>query len=1355
MRLILLIIFLCTTLVSIYPFKIEEGRHRVTVFSNSDGFDQNTITTICTDQNNVLWFGTTNGLIKYDGYDFENYYASSKESFQSNSVNKLYNDGNGCIWISTSDGLSIYNSNEEYFSIINEEKSTCYFSKYDDKMVVAHNNKVSLYADDSLLSDHTIYTANAVEINCAIAYAEHSLLLSNSQDIYYFDLKTKQSHLLSLPSSLKNRYILSMKMDGQFLWIGSTKGLFRCVLDNHKIVTVNSYKNDKQSLSEGPFCIQCLSLDHYGNLWIGTAKDGVYKYDQANDVFYHYACSEKPNCISSVRINDIVEDEYGIIWCGTAQGGLNKIDPTEKPFYTYAHSAYDKMSLPGNLINNIFQGTDGHVYFSFYNAPLCRTTSPIGDAVTNTLKFEEVFALPKDIIDKDVIKITQDNTGLWWWSTHTELYIYNNEKKESQVLKIHSADGSPIDISQVRVVKQIDNETILLGGDKLILLKNPWAAIGNNEPVVACSNYIVLGQKRIAQCIEKDALGVYWLGTQEGIETFRLVDDEISINNRINDETDVNDACACHIFSILKDVHNNMWVGTFGKGLINIKLDGDGLVQHIKKYDRNNGLSDEMVYGIVEQNDSTIWLSTDMGISKMNTKKGTINVYNINDGLANNNFRRDACLQTSSGMILMGGLNGLTLFDPDKIVCNQPHPKVYLTSLKVNNKVIQPEKNSILEQSITQTQNLVLDYSKRNISLEIIAQQYATPKKNQLEYKLDGIDDDWIRVKNGKVLANYTNLPAGNFSFHYRAANGDDIWTKNDRMLKITVLAPWHKRWWSITLSAILTIAILFFIINYYLKNEKLEHSLKLERVDKQRIHELNQAKLRFFTNVSHEFKTPLSLIMAPLEKIIEQSKNEENKKYISIIQGNIDRLQRLIDNLINFRKNESGKINTHYSKTTLEDFTYPLLEAFEESMTAKNIDFTYQVNTPGEYIVIDEEKTELILFNLLSNAIKFTREDGAISLSTSFEKIKGKEYITFTVTDNGIGIPSKNLERIFDRFYRIEDIKNQSKGFGIGLAFSKSLVDSMNGFLEVESQPNVATSFKVILPFTNEPSTIVKKRGLHAIHNLPKTEEFENETRAINSDLNTLLVIDDEPDFRHFLTHAFEEKYNIICAKDGETGLEKLNTNKVDLVICDVMMPGISGFEVCKKIKATPETEHIPVILLTALTTHENELKGIDLGAEYYLKKPFSIKQLEVRVAKLIENRTKLKEHYSSNSYLPDDSISMTGKERLFLKTVNDIIERKMSNSSFGVEELAREAGCSTSHFYRRLKLLTGQIPNAYLRNYRLQKASELLSADKTINAAEVMYHIGIESPSYFSTSFKKVYGMSPSEYKNKAKSR
>tara|TARA_B110000503_G_scaffold39857_2_gene65487 strand:- start:11923 stop:16044 length:4122 start_codon:yes stop_codon:yes gene_type:complete len=1347
--------------------QVVKGNQRFETLGNQEGFLQNTVKAITSDKNGYLWFSTPNGLIRYDGYSFENYYHNSENpaSIPDNYIDNLLSDSFGRLWIGSRKGLCLYYPDEESFIPLKNSINNETFIKEDtqknvwigkDSKLYVYKSNIDLLNDKVKEIDFTNQLKGEKIVDISFL-SDSKFIIATSSKIYKVLITETTDDSYEIQSVKMDFIVHGIKkiIKGESSWwIGTTKGLYHTLLEHNNMTIVKSYFNTSQSKTDSNYHITSLFLDKENKLWVGTFNNGVLQYNPEEDNFlsYTYDSNDKDE-ISSNRILSYYEDEFSDLWIGTVQGGISKLNKNQKPFYNYVYNLYDDQSISGNLITDIKEGQDGKIWFSFFKSPFCYTENALLPTNINNLKFEKVKNELKLTNDLVVLSFFTDQRGYQWIGTSNKIFLFDKINNKLHLVQIER-EGKAIETTQIRKINQIDADHILIGGSTVCLLKNPWKNILSNKPVQIKNEVLNLGFVNDFITGRKDN---YWIATRKGLYRVELNNEKIEVKYHLSAIPNIDGLQLSYddIFSIHKSQDKkNIWLGSFGGGLMKIQLDSNGNPKQVKSYLRKDGLPDEAIYGIIEDDYGVLWMSTDRGICQFNPINETFDVYNVNDGLLSENYRQSAYLKTKSGLILMGGVNGLTVFDPKKIKKNQILPKLTLSDLKINNQLITPKQlynnKLIIKKSISDTKKLVLDYKNRNISLDVLVQHYSTPKKNRVSYKLEGVNKDWIQSEQGKITAIFTNLSPGTYRFMYKGANGDGVWTTKARELIIKVLAPWYLRWWSLSIFGVLILLISYQIFRYSVRQEKLKQKLNFEKLDKERIHEMDEAKLRFFTNISHDFKTPLSLIMGPFEKIADGGSRVDNQKYFSIIKNNISRLQRLVDQLISYRKAESGHLELSYSKTTLGEFMYPLMEAFEENTKDTHINFYYKINKPEKEIIIDINKTERILLNLYSNAVKYSGLESSININAGFKEDKEK-VLYFEVADTGIGISPEKLSKIFDRFYRgVEDRGNWSGG-GVGLALSKSLIDLMQGTISVESNLGEKTIFSVSLPYQQNTFLLAAPE----LNTSPQfvtdwlPEELEKiqveETELV---LPVILIIDDEKDVRLFLQEALKSKYKVILAVDGEDGLEKLNKVEPQLVISDVMMPKLNGYQVCEKIKSNPQTCHIPVILLTAIDEADKKIEGFELGADDYIPKPFSIKHLEVRIKQLIESKQQIINYFSNHSLLPKKGLSLSEIDQSFLKKIINTIEKNISDSSFGVEELSKNIGMSSSHFYRKLKQLTGQAPNLYLRNFRLQKAAELLRANKNLHATEVMYQIGISSPSYFSTSFKKLHGLSPSEF-------
>lgn len=1341
--------------------------YKLVTYSNKDGFNQNTIFAIEQDKFGFLWIGTSNGLIRYDGYFFENFtWELSDPSIISSRILDIHSDSRGLLWIVTVSGLTVYYPDfEEFFKVIEDPGNRLNRIVEDENgsMWVAGNNYLlSVWPNlrnDTIIFDYSSNflagTSQVFNINDLLVTGNGSFLTAANSGLFqiYIQDNEKQNGNILIDTLLSGENIQRILNDENIIWIGTNSGLYKTTLENKRLHILNKYthiEGDQNSLSNN--IILDLFIGNSSELWIGSQLGGISRYNEDDDSFTNYTYNpKKSGTISSPHVNCIYEDQFNVLWIGTAQGGLGKLDLNQKEFNNLSNNPFDDQTLPGNLINSIVEDSKGYLWIASYRSPLCRSTTSIYDDNITDLSFNRFESWYNSYNDKNIELIYEDKNGIIWLGYSNSLVIYNPDTEVFSMIRFEYSRNS-IDLGSVRNIIQLSDEKLLLAGSTILILDNPWKYI-KSDPVikipVLTSYSFSENNESIAALV--DHKGQLWVGLRDnGLSVFNLYEDTLRLSRTFNYSDDADNCLSNNaVFCLKEDNEKNIWIGTFGGGLNKITWDPEDINFRFEHIRNNLGYSDNAIYGIIEENDSIFWLSTDLGIRRLNVKSREIVNYDVNDGLASNNFRRNAFHKGRSGYFYFGGLNGLTVFRPGNIEANVIHPELKIVNLKINNKRV------ILEKHVSEISHLSLKPFDRTVSFDILVQHYSSPQKNSLVYLLEGFDNEWIEVNSGKFTATYTSLPPGKYIFRVKGFNGDGIPSTEDIELPVNMMAPWYDQLWSKILLGMIILLFVAAVSWYYIKLKILKNSLQYEQKDKERIHQINQSRLRFFTNLSHEFKTPLALISAPIQKLEEVITEGEQRKYISIISRNTKKLINLIDQLLTFRKIEQGYQDLRLTRITLGDFIYPITEAFETYSLRNAINFYHNVKDSNIMVVMDCEKMERVLFNLLSNAFKFTPENGTVSLEGRIFSSKTESYLRFDVSDTGRGIQKEEIEKIFERFYQV-DSELSNPGIGIGLAYSKAIVELHGGHFKIESQPGLKTCFSVFLPlnFQHESQIKIKEMKGSNIEQLLNQEEVEiyvenNGSQQVPFEY-TILVVDDEEDFRDLLKDILHLKYNIIQARNGKEALEKTIDRQPDVIISDVLMPEMNGYELCREVKSDIRMCHIPVILITALGDDEMQIKGVEYGADSYITKPFNVKYLIVSIQKLIENRKKIKEHFSHSSFLPKD-ISISNTDQNFICSVNEAIDKNLDDSDFGVEELACEVGLSTSQFYRKLKSLTGQIPNAYLRNYRLQKAAEILSNYPGVSIKSVMYEIGIESPSHFTHAFRKKFGISPSEFINR----
>ncbi|SDS22696.1 Two component regulator propeller [Polaribacter sp. KT25b] len=1349
--------------------------------SNNEGFNQNTVNAIEQDKYGFLWYATPNGLIRYDGYEFKTFTTQSKGkgAISSNNITYLFNDKDGILWIGTNVGINIYVPWLERFftvplkykidvnKIDSENDGFVWISSSKEliKCKLTDINEGKFSVSDNILDKKT----ENIKISTFSFGLNSSIILGTNKGLKKvsyqsgFSIVNKDSFNLDEFPFFNDKEITEIIKADNIFWIGTKKGLYSSNLDSNSKYLVKKIKILNE---DSEFFVNSLFKDSQNTIWIGTTGDGLYKYNPILNSFGHfkYDLNDK-NSISSSQINAVYQDSFNVIWVGTAQGGINKLDLFQKPFYSYTNNPSNKLSIGDNLITSILEDNNGKIWVSSYNKKLFRSIDIVNENTIDNIKFEDLQAqLP--INKNDVIRsIYQDQRNYIWFGTDKKVFVYNPIKKDfKEVQFLSENDKSPLVL--VREIAQINETDIVLSGNKIVVIENPWKEIKEKRnPKIHVKSTLKIAANRV-QCFLQDSNNQLWFGTDYGLLQCKYEEGEVKVIRQYQEnKTGSSKISYNSVFSLLEDDQKNIWIGTFGGGLNKLTLDNDHNPIKIDYFRKNDVLPDDAIYGILPQeNSNKLWISTDMGLVRFDKETNQANVFNVNDGLIQNNFRQSAYAQGKSGFMYFGGLNGLTIFNPNKIFLNKQPPKVLVTSLSINNKPIEiGEKLNdiiILKNAISETETVTVCKSQRIISFNLVAEHTSAPTKNKLAYKLDGFNKDWVEINKGKSTITYTNLAAGTYHLKVKSANGDGIWSASTKTLTLVILPLWYQTWWSYTIMIILFLAVGVWIVFYFVSNEKLKQKLIYEQLDKDKMEVINQGKFKYFTNLSHEFRTPLTLISGPLDRVIENNINPENTRFLTIIKRNTHRLLSLIDQLITFRQAEQGFLNLNYTKSTLGDFLYPTTEAFENYALEKNINFYYKISSPNEEIVIDVEKVERILFNLLSNSFKNTPAQGTISIDASIVFEENNKSIKIDVVDTGKGIPKENLDNIFERFYQLGNQEGNVSGGGVGLSFCKSLIDLFEGSISVKSIPKKETRFTVVIPSSKTEEvqieeSSVKKSFIKNWVPLQSENLEENTSKKQSKKKHSVLVVENELDIQNFLESALSNTYNITIANNGVEALEEIKKTEFSTVISDVMMPEMDGFELCKRIKENTKTCQLPVLLLTALGDNADLIKGLEFGADEYISKPFSLKHLELRLKKLIENNLKIKDYFSKNSLPPKDKkeLNLSKRDLEFLEKIAEVIEKNLSNSTFGVEELSKEAGLSSAHFYRKLKQLTGQVPNVYLRNFRLQRAAELLASNSGFNVAEVMYQIGIESNSYFSTSFKKLHGVSPSEYSKRAK--
>jgi signal transduction histidine kinase/DNA-binding response OmpR family regulator/streptogramin lyase len=1023
-----------------------------------------------------------------------------------------------------------------------------------------------------------------------------------------------------------------------------------------------------------------------------------------------------PNVYS---ITSVLKDKTGIIWFGTSGYGLRKFNPKIKQFHSY---------LPNTTLSNLYIDRQDRTYvrFQFAYWELDRANNRLAPFLNPNL--------PE--ADRRQRYLMQDRAGFYWISNvHFENHQHHVFKfsPDWQLLKKYPLPANATFGFYGNQTIEDNTGRLWIGATNGKLLRfNP-----KSETFEVFSYQFLLPQNGAeieTYALHLDQSGTLWIGTQKGLvkAEHHLTTPVFSIykNTRTGRQSLSND----FVSSLCDDPYQPnrfLWVGTKGGGLERL----DKQTGQFEHFTEAQGLPNKVVYGILADEAKRLWLSTNRGLTQFNPKTHQFHNYTKADGLQDDEFNTSSYFKTASGELLFGGVNGLTTFRAAEVgSTNQYKPLANIIGLKINNETVevgQPDR--ILSQAIEHTQTLGLAHDQNLVTLEFGVMDYINSGKNRYRYRLESIDRDWVDAGTNR-FANYAHLPDGNYRFEMMGSADGDVWSKPVE-LQIRIYPPFYRTWWAYFMYLVILAVVGWQLYRFQIQRFILQQQVIFEQKEASRLAELDTLKTRLFTNISHEFRTPLTLILGPVEQLVQEYGRDTR---FPLIQRNAKRLLSLINQLLDLSKLEAGQLKPERQTGDLAAFFRTLASSFESLAENQKIQFRFDQNTSTLWADFDHDKFEKIATNLLSNAFKFTPTGQEVRMNVHYPDQTTTGDLVLTIWDTGIGIAPANLEHIFERFYQVDSHASRTyEGTGIGLALVSELIRVLNGTINVTSTEGVGTTFTVTLPLvtkTVEPET--PRRFLTGSDQEPRTANLEN----------ILLIIDDNTDIRAYVRSIFETDYQIIEATDGQEGLEKATAMLPNLVICDLMMPRLDGFGFCRMLKSQEATSHIPVVMLTARATIEDRIEGFELGADAYLTKPFNQAEIVARVRNLLQKQTRLSAYFSGQAKVLDEEPGKS-KEEAFLRKVRTVVEKHLAESAFSVEQLSEELSLSPRQLVRKLKAITDQTAVEFIRNQRLDYAADLLRQGKG-TVSEVAYLVGFESLPYFTKVFQEKYGVLPSVY-------
>jgi signal transduction histidine kinase/DNA-binding response OmpR family regulator/ligand-binding sensor domain-containing protein len=1281
------------------------------------------------DSKGVLWIGTFQGGLSRYNKEKDNFYTYT----DMNDINTIIEDKFKRLWVgSTNQGLYVFNPENNGFTRFYTQKPNTM-----DSTTIVNNFINRIVTDGDLLwisSNTGILTA----LNTTTMVFKHYPL---------FDVSSYQT---------ANFSINSLVVDTNRIWISTwSKGIWifdkttgRCI----------PYRNEKSKY------INCILKDNKNRIWYSPESKGLIMIDGKKEIHYQFNDFDRYS-LSSNSLANIFQDRQGNLWLANKQGDLNYFI-LDNPFYTWYKNPNSIDGLTNNFINAVMEDSKGRIWIGFENGGI-----DILDAGNRKPKIFLKGDVHTGLGPGPVMYIYESRNGTIWIGKYLDgLKKYHESTRSFSSYQHRENDDASLAANDVRYISEDRKGNLWIaihggGVDKFIPAKGKF--IHHKSDPARPSNTIDIDWTFSAVC---DTFDNIWVGSITGVSVFSERNPLVKyyktdLAERYNLSNDV-------VRSILFDSKGFIWFGTTD-GLNRL----DPRDNTIQKYFAKDGLPNNVITDILEDGHYNLWISTTKGLSKFSPENETFHNYSVYDGLVSDNFNTFASFKNRRGEMYFGGRDGLIRFHPDSIKMNSFKPPVYITDVKLfNHSVLVRDKQNESEfgipQQISFCKEITLDYDQNVITLEYIALNYLNLEKNQYRYKLEGFEKDWTFAGN-KQDVTYTNLHPGIYVFRVIASNNDGIWNTEGASLTIIVNPPFWRTKWAYMVYTLLVISLLYFFRKWILHEAGIKRKLELEELEIQKLHEMDTLKTQFFSNISHEFRTPLTLIVGPLEHLLRESKNELQKIQLNLIQRNTNRLMRLINQLMDFRKIEEASLGLNLTKSDIVLFMKELGSAFDQEAKERNIQYSVSFSHPSFELWFDTDKLDKIIYNLLSNAFKYTPDNGAITMSLTIENdtvehtrrepelsLHEKMQYRITVKDSGIGIPQESQSKIFDRFYQVKNTIT-ARGTGIGLSLTRELVKIHQGNISVESEPDKGSAFTVILPLWIEEqelphlSSIRNKMEISVKHHEEIKMKDERDTLSGSlmnrqdkySRLPLVLIIEDNADMRLFIMKELLDHYRFSEAHNGTLGIENAIKEIPDVIICDIMMPGIDGYEVCRKLKHDERTSHIPVIMLTARSSEHHTIEGLESGADDYISKPFSSAILHARIKNLINSRRALRKKFIKEPFTPIKDISPSTVDEQLFKKAYELVEKNLNNPDFDVHDFAYGLGMSRTQLYLKIRAISDQSVKEFIRIIRLKKAAELLLLREK-NISEIAFTVGFNSLSYFTTSFTEYFGMNPTKY-------
>jgi len=1306
---------MCLICLKAFP---QSSQPVLTQITTNEGLSFNTVAAIHQDNSGFMWFQTWKGIDRYDGIEFLNYRTIPERHTEAGEA--IVEDSLGNLWYG--DDLSVYKRAEDSAGQIRlnshgEEGAIGYLID----ILLGPDNLLYLATFENILTvdpydaDFTVDTilsldsASPFQRISKIKFGkDNRLWLATEEGLYTYQTGKDTTIWFDRMKYPDNRYIhdFLFDLDGN-LWAVFTDVLIK--YDFHQKSTTHFQLPDQ----EGAVFSKVYQTND-GTIWIGTVEKGLYYLKPGQD---------RLDCLlDHSDISAIYEDRSGRLWIGTENAGVFLYDPMRN-FYKQLPLKLEEQTWTSLHINKVLSDGESGLWITSHSLGLLYHHFKTG--ITSIIDEE----------NNQSNLLYRDRQGIIWYHSREFIVCYNPQTRSIRKIRLPVTDQFPIwNYGNVITDMCLFHDKLILSSDK--------GQVYAFDPLTEEFTLILKNDSNIRAMIpEKDSLMValYRTGVVVIDSTFSITD---TIYNNNTDKGLINHA----VMTIYRDRFDTLWIGGYG-GLSKL----NPRIMEFECVFDFHGFSG-YVASLLEDKQGNLWIGSSNGIYKYDRESNRFTLMDSNHGVPTGRFFSNCAAQTPGGMMYFGGNNGIVYFRPDEVRLNSEVPAMVITGFQLNVKARRdsPEDNHELFARISQQEEIRLKYWQNSFTIKYASLNYTSPQHNQYRYILSGLEDHWNEVGN-RSQAIYTDLRGGHYIFQVMGSNNDGLWNKTTISIPVRIDPPPWFSWWAISLYACLVLWAVMFVYLYNVRRIRLQHQFELKSKESESLQEIDRAKSRFFTSISHEFRTPLTLILDPAEQLLkDEDANPRHLRFTNLIIKNAQRLLFLINQILDLAKLNSSQIKLKLEETDLGHFLRPVAQSFRSMAESLGLGFLILMPDQPVWVWIDKARIEQVVINLISNAFKFSTS-GEIILEIT-EEI---DTVYIRVKDCGMGIPEDQIEHIFDNFYQVENPSTKDMaGTGVGLYLVKQLVQLHHGLVEVSSELDKGSTFTVCLLKGKDhflPEQVFSGSQPQIRANSPDLETALSAKMSVKETPGIfrpkLLILEDNPDMAQYLEEVLSEVYLVIKAKHGEEGFRHALEMNPDVVISDVMMPVMDGYAFCEKMKKDSRTSHIPIILLTAKTMHKDKINGLQLGADDYLQKPFHLDELKLRIRYHIEIREKIQEEFLRNFKINTETELAVSVNDKLLQTVFSHIEEHLHDDQFGVEKLSKLAGMSRKHLNNKIKSLTNQTSNELIRNFRLRKAAFLLS-EKGISVSQACYQSGFNNLSYFSKCFADFYGKRPSEY-------